>query len=211
MKKEMRDYYRREDVVDSYEEKRFASATGEIYHEKEVAMVNAVLAEQKPEKLLEIAVGPARLAKELTGFKQAVGFDYSPAMLRVAREKLGGNWKLVQGDAFELPFEDEFDCVVSFRFVRHFKLPDRRRLYARILAALKPNGVFIMDAWNEKFASTEKIYNKGWGKKELFDELTENGFEVAELKPYFFLSSLRFLKRGKKKPASGGETRPASG
>ena len=57
--------------------------------------------------------------------------------------------RLVQADAFQLPFKTPFDLVYSFRLIRHFERPDRLRLYRQIAAVLRPGGRLVFDAVNE--------------------------------------------------------------
>ncbi len=74
----------------------------------------------------------------------AVGIDFSPGMLAVAREQLAGrDVHLVRGDALDLPFGTCFDLVVSFGAIGHFEPHVQPRLFAEIARVLRPGGRFV--------------------------------------------------------------------
>ena len=113
-------------------------------------------------------------------------------MLEVALRRTNGNsqvprghgafpWTWVQGDAFFLPVPDtQIDLVYTVRFIKHFCLPDRRRLYAEILRVLKPGGLFILEAQNRKVSLPHRL-SKGLDKYPIYDELYDRTELVAEL------------------------------
>ena len=76
--------------------------------------------------MLEIAPGPARVTVDVADALPAppVLMDASAQMLAEARNRMRANHRrdprLVQGDAFRLPFASGFDLVYSFRLIRHF-------------------------------------------------------------------------------------------
>jgi SAM-dependent methyltransferase len=99
---------------------------------------------------VELAVGTGRVAVEIalgTG-KRVLGIDSSPAMLAVARERVAGlPIDLREGDMLDFAVDEPVDLVICpFRSLLH--LPtwhDRRLLFERVAAALRPGGRF---AWN---------------------------------------------------------------
>jgi SAM-dependent methyltransferase len=108
------------------------------------------LARQADEPIVELAVGTGRVAVEIalgTG-KRVLGIDSSPAMLAVARERVAGlPIDLREGDMLDFAVDEPVDLVICpFRSLLH--LPtwhDRRLLFERVAAALRPGGRF---AWN---------------------------------------------------------------
>ncbi len=75
----------------------------------------------------------------------AVGADFSPAMLSLARQRLPSG-EFVEADAQDLPFEDgEFDAVVCSFGLMH--VPDQPRALKQVRRVLKPRGRFAMTAW----------------------------------------------------------------
>jgi SAM-dependent methyltransferase len=68
-------------------------------------------------RLLDVGAGPGRHAIELAGRGiQVVGVDSSSKFLNIARRRAddaGVEASFFEMDAYELPFEDEFDAVIS--------------------------------------------------------------------------------------------------
>lgn len=102
--------------------------------------------------IVELAVGTGRVAipiAERTG-KNVIGIDSSPAMLAVARERAaaaGVDLELREGDMRDLTLDEPAALVICpARALLH--LPtwrDRRCLFERVVASLRPGGRF---AWN---------------------------------------------------------------
>jgi ubiquinone/menaquinone biosynthesis C-methylase UbiE len=110
------------------------------------------LARESDEPLVELAVGNGRVAIPVareTG-RHVLGIDASPAMLDQARAKAdtaGVDLELRQGDMRELELEEPAGLIyVPFRSLLHLSTwADRRRVFERIYASLRPGGRF---AWN---------------------------------------------------------------
>jgi SAM-dependent methyltransferase len=148
----IREAYRSTEVARSYIDSRFREPLGALLHDRQIAVMSAVISELKPKKVLEVASGPARLTTDLAPRLAAGGviMDASRQMLAEARRRLpGARWLLAQGDAFALPFAGPFDLVYSFRLIRHFDLTNRRRLYEQMARILRPGGMLVFDAVNE--------------------------------------------------------------
>jgi SAM-dependent methyltransferase len=152
----IREAYRDDEVAREYVHRRFREPLGAMLHERQVACMRAVIAELRPRHVLEIAPGPARLTVDLASSFDHAGvlLDASAQMLNEAQARLKAagvsGWRRVQGDAFHLPFAGAVDLVYSFRLIRHFDDGDRVRLYEEIARILRPGGVLVFDAVNEK-------------------------------------------------------------
>jgi SAM-dependent methyltransferase len=102
--------------------------------------------------IVELAVGTGRVAipvAERTG-KKVIGIDSSPAMLDVARERVaeaGVEIELRERDMRELELDEPAALVYCpYRALLHLPTwADRRRVFERVVAALRPEGRF---AWN---------------------------------------------------------------
>ena len=108
------------------------------------------LARETDGPLVELAVGTGRVALPVaraTG-RRVIGIESSPAMLAHARERAAGlDVDLREGDMRDLELEEPAGLVYCpFRSLLH--LPtwhDRRRVFERVAASLRPGGRF---AWN---------------------------------------------------------------
>jgi SAM-dependent methyltransferase len=101
--------------------------------------------------ILDCGCGYGRLLGELAsgGYKDAVGTDFSRAMLKGCTEMLPGvKLRLVQTDGRMLPFRnDSFDAVLLFTLLTCVPADgDQRLLLAEVSRVLRPDGlVYISD------------------------------------------------------------------
>lgn len=110
------------------------------------------LARDAAEPIVELAVGSGRVAIPIareTG-KRVLGLDSSPAMLAVARERAAGlPVELREADMRDLEVEEPVELVICpFRALLH--LPtwrDRRLVFERVAASLRPGGRFAFNAF----------------------------------------------------------------
>jgi ubiquinone/menaquinone biosynthesis C-methylase UbiE len=110
------------------------------------------LARETDGALVELAVGSGRVAipvAEATG-RPVLGIDTSPAMLAQARERAaaaGVELELREGDVRDLELDQPAGLVYCpFRGLLHLPTwADRRRVFERVAASLRPGGRF---AWN---------------------------------------------------------------
>jgi ubiquinone/menaquinone biosynthesis C-methylase UbiE len=110
------------------------------------------LARETDGALVELAVGSGRVAipvAEATG-RPVLGIDTSPAMLTQARERAeaaGVELELREGDMRELELDQPAGLVYCpFRGLLHLPTwANRRRVFERVAASLRPGGRF---AWN---------------------------------------------------------------
>jgi ubiquinone/menaquinone biosynthesis C-methylase UbiE len=110
------------------------------------------LAQETDGPLVELAVGNGRVAIPVareTG-RPVIGIDASPAMLAQARERAavaGVDLDLRQGDMRELQLDEPAGLIyVPARSLLHLPTwSDRRHVFERVHASLRPGGRF---AWN---------------------------------------------------------------
>lgn len=102
--------------------------------------------------LVELAIGNGRVAipvAQATG-RRVIGIDTSPAMLEQARARAaraGVELELHEGDMLDLALDEPAALIYCpFRALLHLPTwADRRRLFERVAASLRPGGRF---AWN---------------------------------------------------------------
>jgi SAM-dependent methyltransferase len=110
------------------------------------------LAREAEGPIVELAVGTGRVAIEVareTG-KPVLGIDSSPAMLEVAREKAGGlPLELRCGDMRELELDQPAALIyVPGRSLLHLHgWSEKRRVFERVAASLRPGGRFAFNAF----------------------------------------------------------------
>jgi SAM-dependent methyltransferase len=108
--------------------------------------------EARHEPIVELAVGSGRVAIPIvreTG-KRVLGIDSSPAMLELARERSEGlPLELRLGDMREWDVDEPVDLVICpFRALLHMpRWRDKRRVFERAAAALRPGGRFAFNAF----------------------------------------------------------------
>jgi ubiquinone/menaquinone biosynthesis C-methylase UbiE len=216
----MKEYYEKKEIVEEYESKRFSLPIYSAEHERQILIINSLIKNEHLKRILEIAPGPARLTRYIESNGTCV--EYSKEMIKLAKENLKNsqyNWNVVHGDAFKLSLKkNSFDLVFTFRFIRHYKMEDRKKLYTQIKSVLKDDGFLVFEALNLKksfrirsMVGKEKynVYDELYFKEDLVKELEENGFVVVSIHPtirHFFIqyaisrmsSILRITSFGKK-------------
>jgi ubiquinone/menaquinone biosynthesis C-methylase UbiE len=182
---QLKTYYQDRGVVGAYMERRTAQPLNGVLHRRQVGFLNQAFAQRSPQAVLEIACGPGRLTAAVRGLRFGVAVDASPAMLETAQQRLNGSaasWSFLRTDAFVLPFQSaSFDAVYTLRFVRHFQLDDRRRLYQEIGRVLRPRGVFMVDALNHDVSYPHRV-KRGLERYQIYDVLYRPGEIEAELR-----------------------------
>lgn len=109
-----------------------------------------LVANKKPEKVLDIATGTGDLAILMTSTTatEIVGLDISEGMLEVGKKKieerkLESKIEMVLGDSENIPYPDNhFDAITVAFGVRNFETLEKG--LSEILRVLKPNGVFVI-------------------------------------------------------------------
>ena len=115
--------------------------------------VKKILNEQ-PEEVMDLGTGTGDLAVRVARKDpniRVTGYDFSAPMLEVAKKKANKfhlqNIQFVEGDAAEMPFdENQFDIVsISFAFRNiTFKNPNTDLYLQEVYRTLKPGGKFII-------------------------------------------------------------------
>ena len=208
-REDIRNAYRDDAVATEYVEARFREPLGALLHARQVRYLRDAITDFQPTSVLELAPGPARLTTAVAHHlpPYTVLLDTSAEMLAVAQKRLrrvsARQWLKVRGDAFQLPFAQQFDLVYTFRLVRHFEDADRRALYHEIARVLRPGGRLVFDAINAAVYGRmptngdRQHYDAPLDERALRAELAECGFDEIVLKPvqrrYSLLANLQVL------------------
>ncbi|MCX5679745.1 MAG: class I SAM-dependent methyltransferase [Candidatus Omnitrophica bacterium] len=192
-KDEIKKFYSSTDTSNKYIDKRFSSAVGRVMHERQVRFVNDAICKYSVKNILEFAPGPARVSADVTGFEKGTMVEVNENMLLIAKERLEKRgilkyWQLILSDVFEFTPKEKFGLVYTFRFIRHFDLEMRRRLYSNIGYCLNEGGFLIFDVPNIKVIQPirEKkgpgeIYDELYTKDQFIEEMEDNGYRVLKM------------------------------
>ena len=140
---EFKRYYQDERVVKYYKSEEYFE---NLVLRLQAEFLNNLILKRNSDLVLDLACGLGRVEQDLFGFRQGVALDSSQEMLSVARQLLGKKWIVVEGDVFNLNFQEEFfDLAYSFDFIDRFDISDRFLIYKQIFKVLKKNGLFVFD------------------------------------------------------------------
>jgi len=98
-------------------------------------------------EILELGVGTGETARrvlERHAGAHLVGIDESPPMLERARLSLPASADLRVGRLQDPLPAGPFDAVVSALAVHHLTASEKRDLFSRVVAVLRPGGVFVL-------------------------------------------------------------------
>jgi ubiquinone/menaquinone biosynthesis C-methylase UbiE len=128
-------------------------------------------------RVLEVGCGGGNVLERVGGKK--FGIDLSPFILHKARARLGGQARLVRGDAMTLPFADgSFDRVFCSEVLEHVLEPEAVvRQMRRVLAA---GGHAVVSVPNEALINRVKglVFKLPLGRRILGG--SEGGYQVSQ-------------------------------
>ena len=190
-KEAVRGHWNDTTVAERYENERYGNIQRSLSHYLDCDAIDTFLKNyfgNKDTLLLDMACGTARLTRAVnTAGRKIISVDYSDHMLLEAKKKLGAYFLLfnpVRCDGFSLPFKPEtFDAVFTTRFIRHYKKPERIKIYAQLNRVLKKNGILIFDVLNkdmDRDAYKRPMHDQTYSLEGISGELRENGFVLKD-------------------------------
>ena len=188
---EIQSAYQGHEFAASYVGDRFTSELTRLLHEKQVGVVQRYIDRVQPARVLEIAPGPGRITREIRTPRDHVALEFNEGMISTGRPLCTPKTQWVRGNAFSLPFDStaSFELAYAFRFIRHFRRPDREHIYEQIRTSLSPGGWLLLDAVNgvasrpfrRKSPESYPIYDELYDNLDaLRTELADAGFQVEE-------------------------------
>jgi SAM-dependent methyltransferase len=127
---------------------KYLGRADRIPHRTEGEAVVLEFVPRNARRILDLGTGDGRLLALLRIDRPdalGVALDFSPTMLKAARERFQGDKKVqvIEHNLDEpLPDLGDFDAVVSSFAIHHCADARKRELYSEIYAALNPGGVF---------------------------------------------------------------------
>src|SRR5919204_2396027 len=120
-------------------------------YQAESDLVRGLIESERPgaRTLLDVGCGTGQHLARLRQHYEAEGLDLDPDMLAIARERLGPELPLHQGDMRDFDLGRRFDAVVSlFSAIGYVRsLRGLRRAVAAMARHLAPGGVLIVEPW----------------------------------------------------------------
>jgi SAM-dependent methyltransferase len=165
--------------------KHYRRVAGSGLYPQEEALLDSIPANVR-DSVLDIGIGAGRTTGPLAGiFRKYVGVDYAAPLVASAAE-IFPNCDLRVMDARELPFEEEFDCVLfSYNGIDLMPWEDRMRAFEGMARALKPGGFLIYSAHNAAYRRRAAWMHSFW----VSELLKSHG------SPRWFLNRLRRFNR----------------
>ena len=142
------------------------------------------------ERVLDVACGTGlflELIAQRSDSSELVGVDRVPAMLDIARQKLGQRATFLECEASHLPFDDAaFSLVTSSNALHYF--PDIDAALAEIRRVISPHGNLVLTDWcrnyfwmkvlNRVLPWTQHTHVHTYNVNELERSLLRAGFSV---------------------------------
>jgi len=158
MNKEVENRLRNYDNQDiDYTERRY-SLEGMVYYSKVRSIIFSKLIEKnfkgQEVKVLDVGCGTCVLINQMSLFNKKLrftGLDFSKKMLKnnILSSKIKTRTNLLQGSAFDLPFEEEmFDVVISSRFIHQYSDSKKKELINEMQRVVKPGGLLIVEYYS---------------------------------------------------------------
>ena len=163
-----------------------------------VKTVLKLLRSSDEHRVLDVGCGAGNVLAKAPA-RERHGIDLSPSLVKRAQEKLGSGGVIVQGNAEQLPYDDEyFDRVLCTSVLSHVYAPEK--VLAEAYRVLKPGGRLVVSVSNEdaiergmKLGRSLGLGNLLFGKSEL---PRENVYNSEYHLHHFDLAYLRESAKG---------------
>ncbi|RLA37514.1 MAG: hypothetical protein DRR15_01795 [Gammaproteobacteria bacterium] len=161
------------------------------YLDASLSMTLEVVSDLPATRVLDIACGTGLLLKSLAervDHPELVGIDRVPAMLDAAKENIGKQATLLEGEAENLPFDDAgFDLITSTNALHYF--PDAIAALQEMRRVISPSGNLVITDWcrnyfwmrllNRLLPWTQHAHVHTFTTAELEHQLLQSGFKVV--------------------------------
>lgn len=195
-------YYKKKDVVKTYDTRRFSGVGGKYIHNSEVSsLVDLVSLMTGKKKVLDLGAGRGRLSFVLKEKKLNVYcLEYSEEMVKELQKEIEKKHIFHQSVFDSFPKKEKFKTITSLRFFDHFNIFDQYRILENIVPHLDKGGSLVMTLLNKKSleAGLSKFFPYGrynfYYDMPLYLELFEKmGLKLKYQRSTFFLPRGSFL------------------
>ena len=129
------------------------------YLHTSLSMTAELVADLPADRVLDVACGTGQLLEMLLEHPddpELFGIDRVPAMLEVAKQRIGQRVKLLEASAEELPFDQAaFELVTCTNALHYF--PDAAGALREMRRVLSPSGNLIITDWCRDYASMKLL------------------------------------------------------
>jgi len=161
------------------------------YLDASLRMTLETVADLPAERVLDVACGTGQLLELLVkrlDVPELVGIDRVPAMLDVARQRLGKRASFVEGEVAQLPFDNaNFQLITSTSALHYFSDVDAS--LREIRRVISSDGNLVITDWcrnyfwmrvlNRVLPWTHHSHAYTFSVNELEDSLTQAGFSIG--------------------------------
>lgn len=128
---------------------------------------------KRQSQILDLGCGPGLYAERLCKLGHNVtGIDFSERSINYAKKssvEKGLDVEYVYGNYLDIEYDEEFDLImIIYCDLGALSNTDRNILLQKVYKALKPGGIFIFDAFTEKFADKKEAKREWNVQKEGF-------------------------------------------
>jgi ubiquinone/menaquinone biosynthesis C-methylase UbiE len=143
----------------------------------------------KGSKILDLGCGNGRAVKYFIDREfKGIGIDLSDKMLNLAKENVIKG-EFYKKDFTQLDFEsNSFDAIISFFALNHIEKEKFKQVISDCKKILKKGGFLLLGMvkgtsegyWVGFYGQKMELYGAGYTKKELFDILNSEGYEILK-------------------------------
>lgn len=184
--------YSNEDLVESYDKRRFGGQGGKYVVERDYQIVSNLLKESG-KTILDIPCGTGILSSKLqeNGYKITLA-DASMRMIKKSQKKVEGS-NVISSDITNLPFKDNsFDATITLRLFQHYPKEDISRFLDELRRVVRPTGRIIFDTfrWSPRNTPFFKGKVHTYADTAVEELLIKQGLELVEKKSAYLISPI---------------------
>ncbi len=144
-------YYKKQDVVESYDTRRFSGIGGKYINTTEVTSLMAACPSNTSHKtVLDVGAGRGRATIHLKEEKYLVScLEFSEEMAAVLKNTVKPKKIFKQSVFTPLPKNEKFDVITSLRFFDHFDIKNQHTILSLLVKNLEPKGVLVLTLLNK--------------------------------------------------------------